>query len=580
MNAPKFTIARKFMLLLVVFLALQVLQLGFGLRQVRHVAEEAEHLSDAGKVRPLLLAELARRSLAPDGGQTAHQKFLDMLAAHDHIHRQLAEEFGKRAGDPEYAELARLIAEAGNAWEQELRPLLLAVDPAQPVAARAALARYETIGPAQATRFARLVTLFEAHLRAEAHETLRNHGFIFILSILLAVAAVILVRRQFTLPLRALDEASRAMAEGNYDRRLTVTSRDELGELAGAFNRMAGAVEERTSQLSALNQVAIAITSSPSLKDILNEIMRSGIQLTVARAACIAFYDQGAGRFREWVTLGLSEHFVQNMTFRPGGLADETFTAAMVGTYILSNDRPGTKHKLTTLTRDEGIKCFICLPLTSHAHHLGVIYVYRDDRDMFESSEIELLTTFARLAAETIESARLRERLAGEARTDVLTGLYNRREFEQRLAEEHARAKRYNKPYVFMMLDIDHFKQVNDVHGHAAGDIVLKTLAEVLRKQLRDADIPARYGGEEFAVIFPEINDTAAKQVAERMRRAIAAMSFRLPDGREINMTVSIGMSSHPKDADTPREVVDRADRALYAAKEAGRNRVVIHGAV
>lgn len=277
---------------------------------------------------------------------------------------------------------------------------------------------------------------------------------------------------------------------------------------------------------------------------------------------------------------GLAEHFVRNMTFRPGGLADETFTTAMVGTYILSNDRPETKHKLATLTRDEGIKCFICLPLTSHAHHLGVIYVYRDDRDTFESSEIELLSTFARLAAETIESARLHERLAGEARTDVLTGLYNRREFEQRLAEEHARAKRYNKPYVFMMLDIDYFKQVNDAHGHAAGDTVLKTLAEILRKQLRDADIPARYGGEEFAAIFPEIDDTAAKQVAERVRRAVAATPFRLPDGREINMTVSIGVSSYPKDADTPREVVDCADRALYAAKEAGRNRVVMHGAV
>lgn len=577
MNTPKFTIARKFILLLVAFLALQVLQLGLGLHQVRHVAEEAEYLSGVGKIRPLLLAELARQSLVPGAGKTARQKFLDTLAAYDRIHRQLVEEFRKKAGDSEYSELVQLIVEAGNAWEQELRPLLLAVDPAQPIAARTALARYDVMGPVHAARFARLVALFEAHLRAEAHGTLRSHGFIFVLSMLFAITTVILVRRQFTLPLRALDEASRAMAEGNYDRRLTVTSRDELGDLASAFNQMIGAIKERTSQLSALNQVAIAITSSPSLKDILNEIMRSGIRLTAARAACIAFYDQGTGRFKNWVTLGLSEHFVQNMTFRPGGLADETFAAAMVGSYILSNDRPETKHKLATLTRSEGIKCFICLPLTSHANHMGVIYVYRDDRDMFKPSEIELLTTFARLAAETIESARLRERLASEARTDPLTGLYNRREFEQRLAEEHARARRYNKPYVFMMLDIDHFKQVNDVHGHAAGDIVLRMLAEILRKQLRDADIPARYGGEEFAVVLPEINDTTAGQVAERIRRAVIGTPFRLPDGREIDMTVSIGVSTYPKDADTPQEITNRADRALYTAKEAGRNRVVMH---
>src|SRR3989344_5505806 len=150
-----------------------------------------------------------------------------------------------------------------------------------------------------------------------------------------------------------LAEASRAMAEGNYDRRLAVASRDEIGALAGAFNRMAGAVEARTLQLSALNHVAIAITSSSSLQDILNEIMRSGIHLTGARAACIAFYDQGVGRFKEWVTQGLSEHFVQNMAFRPGGLADETFTTTTVGTYILSNDRPETQHKLSKLTHDE-----------------------------------------------------------------------------------------------------------------------------------------------------------------------------------------------------------------------------------
>jgi diguanylate cyclase (GGDEF)-like protein len=578
MNASKFTIARKFMLLLVAFLALQILQLGLGLHQVRHVAEEAEYLSGAGKIRPLLLAELARRSLTPGGGQTARQKFIDTLAAYDHIHRQLVREFGKKAEDPEYREMARLIAEAGNAWEQELRPLLLAVDPAQPTAARAALARYEAMGPVQASRFAHLVALFEAHLRTEVRGSLRNHGFIFIFSMLLAIVAVIMVRRQFTVPLRALAEFSHAVTEGNYNQRLIVTSRDELGELAGAFNRMARATKERTSQLRALNQVAIAITSSSSLQDILNEIMHSGIRLTGAQAACIAFYDQGTGRFKEWVTQGLSEHFVRNMVFRPGGLADETFTTATVGAYILSNDRPETKHKLTQLTHDEGIKCFICMPLTSHAHHMGVIYVYRNDRDVFELPEIELLTTFARLAAETIESARLRERLTGEARTDMLTGLYNRRELEQRLAEEHARAKRYSKPYAFMMLDMDHFKQVNDVYGHAAGDIVLKALVDVLRKQLRDADIPARYGGEEFAVIFPEINDTAARRVAERIRRAVAATPFQLPDGQETSITVSIGVSSYPGDADTPQAVVGHADRALYVAKEAGRNRVVMHG--
>ena len=215
--------------------------------------------------------------------------------------------------------------------------------------------------------------------------------------------------------------------------------------------------------------------------------------------------------------------------------------------------------------------------MASHANRLGVIYFYRSDRDTFDPDEIELLTTCAHLAAGAIENARLYGQTKEQARTDALTGLYNRREFEARLAGEHARAQRYGKPYAFMMLDIDRFKQINDAYGHAAGDAVLRALAEILRKQLRDADIPARYGGEEFAMILPEISGGAAKPVAERVCRAVAATPFRLPDGREIGITVSIGVSCYPNCADTPQEVVDRADQALYVAKEAGRNRVVLY---
>ncbi len=340
-------------------------------------------------------------------------------------------------------------------------------------------------------------------------------------------------------------------------------------------------IHTKIDQLAALNRMAVAVTSSLDLKEVLDRIMRLGIGLTASKASCIAFYDRETQRFKEWVTQGLSEHFVKNMSFRPGGLADEAFTTTItttttVGTYILSNDRPETQHKLSELAHDEGLKSFICLPLTSHANRLGVIYFYRSDRDTFTPDEIELLTTCAHLAAEAIENARLYDQTKEQARTDALTGLYNRREFGLRLAEEHRRAARYAKPYALMMLDIDHFKQTNDTYGHPAGDAVLKTLADILRKQLRDVDLAARYGGEEFVVVFPEISGEAAKKVAERVRRAVAATPFRLPDGREISVTVSIGVSCYPKCADTPQGVVERADQALYAAKEAGRNRVVM----
>ena len=333
-------------------------------------------------------------------------------------------------------------------------------------------------------------------------------------------------------------------------------------------------LQHKAIQLGVLNQLAVTLTSVQDLTAILDQVMVQGSSLIGAKAACIAFYDSETQRFKDWVTHGLSPQFVRNMNFRPGGLADEAFGA---GTYILSNDRPETRHQLSRLTREEGIRAFICLPLKSHANRLGVIYVYRGDRDSFEPAEIELLITFSHLAASAIENARLYTRLEEEARTDTLTGLCNRRIFGRRLEEEHRRAKRYGKPYAILLLDIDYFKRVNDEYGHPAGDAVLVQLGQVLTLQVRDVDTVARYGGEEFVVIFPEISGSAAKEVAERMRRAVAETPFQLPDGQQVSITVSIGISCFPNCAADHEAALHTADQALYAAKQTGRNRVMLY---
>jgi len=342
------------------------------------------------------------------------------------------------------------------------------------------------------------------------------------------------------------------------------------------------AIQEKADQLAALNKVVGAITTSLDVVETLDQIMHSARALTRSKACSIAFFDHNTNLFTNWVTQGLSEHFVQNMSFRPGGLADEVFTMtssndALAGTYIVSNDQPQTQHKLSRLTRDEGILGFACLPLESQARRLGVIYVYRSDRDTFEPSEIELLQTFALLAAQAIDNARLHKVTMEQAIVDPLTGLYNRREFELRLGVEHARAMRYERALSILFADIDHFKQVNDVHGHASGDAVLKELAATLRRHLRANDVPARYGGEEFVVILPEIDGHAAKEIAERLRLAVAAIPFRLPQGQEISLTISIGISCYPACADAPPQLMNCADQALYAAKNSGRNRVVLY---
>jgi two-component system, cell cycle response regulator len=158
------------------------------------------------------------------------------------------------------------------------------------------------------------------------------------------------------------------------------------------------------------------------------------------------------------------------------------------------------------------------------------------------------------------------------SRTDALTRLYNRRHLEEELARCHKDANRHHDPLAVLLLDIDHFKHVNDTYGHPAGDVVLCTFAQCLRDQLRGGDIAGRWGGEEFLVILPRTDLDGATQVAERIRRAIEA-STATADGQGIRVTVSGGCALGP--GGSVDELISAVDAQLYAAKDAGRNRIV-----
>lgn len=184
-------------------------------------------------------------------------------------------------------------------------------------------------------------------------------------------------------------------------------------------------------------------------------------------------------------------------------------------------------------------------------------------------------SVFERVRRERLEKQDLRRQLVEESVTDPVTGVRNRRFLERFLETEAARARRYRTRCSVAMLDLDHFKRYNDTHGHPAGDRVLEELAELLRSQAREADVVARYGGEEFVQVMPETDAEAARESAERIRRAVEAREFPgeevLPEG----ITVSLGVAALPTHADTAEELVQVADEALYRAKEEGRNRVV-----
>ena len=176
-------------------------------------------------------------------------------------------------------------------------------------------------------------------------------------------------------------------------------------------------------------------------------------------------------------------------------------------------------------------------------------------------------------------AAALREasaRLEQLATTDTLTGLLNRGVFYERLGIEFRRSLRYGRPIALLMIDLDHFKLVNDEHGHPYGDFVLAETAAAIREELRESDIVGRYGGEEFVVMLPETERDAARTVAEKLRAAVAARDLTR-DGTAVQMTISVGVSGLPAEGVRVEvDLVARADEALYRAKREGRDRVVV----
>ena len=162
------------------------------------------------------------------------------------------------------------------------------------------------------------------------------------------------------------------------------------------------------------------------------------------------------------------------------------------------------------------------------------------------------------------------------AQADVKTGLMNAKEFEHAVDMEVARAERMHLPFSILMIDLDHLREINNAHGHLAGDVVIRGIAEVFREQLRRYDVPARFGGDEFCVLLPDTPPTEAEQIAERIRASVAGRVFMAEGSAEpLHVTVSIGLAASPHDATSRQELVHRADLAAYRAKAAGGNRSI-----
>ncbi|CZG47563.1 TPA: diguanylate cyclase [Legionella pneumophila] len=216
----------------------------------------------------------------------------------------------------------------------------------------------------------------------------------------------------------------------------------------------------------------------------------------------------------------------------------------------------------------------LCVPLMAQNDIYGLLYL--EVGLEFDENQQLLITAFAELTALALANVRLRENLRYQSIRDPLTGLYNRRYLEDFLFKQLHQAERTKASFAILMLDLDHFKKINDTFGHDAGDLVLKELGQILNSDIRLGDIAARYGGEEFVLLLYDIDAQAAKMKAENLRSAISNLQVKYGAQPVGQITASIGISVYPDDAKSPAEVIEAADKALYQAKNKGRNKVIL----
>lgn len=220
-------------------------------------------------------------------------------------------------------------------------------------------------------------------------------------------------------------------------------------------------------------------------------------------------------------------------------------------------------------------------PLVSEQNTIGYL-VTKSTEGKISPTETYYIQQLAKQVATTITRANVYAEILKHATLDALTGFYNRQQLDERIKQEISNAKRNHTPLCVIMTDIDFFKRVNDTYGHSTGDLVLKTVAKIMRSHLREYDIAARYGGEEFVIILPSTKEDEAQHVAERLRKAIEKKIIDIEkvntknDEKNISVTISLGVYNY-QTSDKPANVIMNADKALYQAKEHGRNQVVVY---
>lgn len=419
-----------------------------------------------------------------------------------------------------------------------------------------------------------------AHLSADRRLLVQsNLASVALLVIVLGGTLAVMVVR----PLKKLGEAAEAVASGDLGLRVDEGRKDEIGDLGSAFNSMTERLEQQIRDLEStraelqetIERVGQAISSAHRLEDLMEVLAREAAKIGRADASAIFFFSE-QDELVICGARGLSAADVAEYNRRPLKRTDAVVREVIERRLECADLDPAGDPDRARMAVLPTASSHYAVPIAVEGKSLGLISIADRDGCQLTEDARRMLSALASQAGLAVEQIRLNEQTKVMAITDGLTGLYNHRYFQERLAVELERATRFAHPLALVMVDVDKFKQFNDRHGHLAGDAVLEGLGAVLKETTRRIDLAARYGGEEFAVILIETSLEEAVSYAERLRARVdeRLLAPEVPQGAE-HITISAGVAVFPQNGAMPEPLILAADKALYQAKAAGRNRVV-----
>ncbi|RPJ24885.1 MAG: diguanylate cyclase [Chloroflexi bacterium] len=332
--------------------------------------------------------------------------------------------------------------------------------------------------------------------------------------------------------------------------------------------RLYARTQEHLRAMTALQSISHAVTSSLEINDILNKV----IQLL---RDSFGYTYMGV-----YLLEGDVLHLGAQLGYPPDSLIHELqIDSGVIGRTVRTRQTQfvqDANRDPDFIRASYGVKSEIAVPLLKDENVLGVLNVESNDNAALDENDVNFLDALAGSIAVAIDNARLHAEVKLMAMTDVISGLANRRAFDETLEAEVTRASRYTQPISLIILDLDSFKEYNDKWGHPAGDVRLREIADLLRANVREPDVAARYGGEEFAIILPNTPKNGAIRLAERLRRsAESSAPYRSGAYSSIpGYTISLGVATFPDDAASVEELLHAADKAELMAKRLGKNQV------